>query len=342
MAFPTPIQFHHKRRGLFFGTEATAGTWLTDATVFLASAGVVPSESIVYAPEVAMQERNPDTLSLQPTLSVPGQAKAKITFSSRVITGTALGVAGPLSPLFKAAGLKEIIVASTSVTYVQDPSSLAPLSMGVGIASEDGSADLQYAISGAVCTKCVIKADGPGKPFMIDWEFEGKIASTAGAFRTTTDGTFPTITYIDDNAKGFKLMAVTLTSGVLARKISKLELDMGMGAELGVDVTDVSGYDYGHLSKQAPTLTVDPTKVPGAVSQDLNLMLAGGATSAAVTSTNVGGQKFTVSLPFLQVQSMTDASRGPISTWEMKIAAMRSQTSTAADAANSAVSLVFA
>ena len=339
MGLPTIKQYHHKRRGLFFASETTAGTYATDAAVFLASAGVVPAESIVFSPEVGMTERNPDGLSLAPTASVPGQASAKIAFSSRLIAG-AKGVAGPLSPLLLAAGMKEVLVASTSATYYIDPSSTTRLSMGVGIASEDGAADLQYAISGAICTKLVIKADGPGKPIMVDWEFTGKIASTAGAFRTTTDGTFPAITYIDDVAKGFRFISLTATSGKFSRAISKLELDLGLSGELGVDVVDISGHDFGHFSAQKPMLSIDPLKVAGSVAQDINLMLAGGTTSAGFTVSN-GSDSFTLAIPRLQDQSAGDAARGPMSTWDIKALCARSQTATTPDAA-SPVSLAFA
>lgn len=339
MPLPTTKQFHHKRRGLFFASETTAGTYLTDASVFLASAGVVPTESIVFSPEVTWAERNTDSLSLSPTASVPGQSHAKISFTSRWIAG-AKGVAGPLSPLLLAAGMKEVLVASTSATYYLDPSSTTRLSMGVGIASEDGAADLQYAISGAVCTKLTIKADGPGKPIMADWEFTGKIASVTGAFRTTTDGTFPAITYIDDVAKGFRFISLTATTGKFSRAISKLELDMGLSGELGVDIADVSGHDFGHFSAQKPVLSIDPLKVAGSVSQDINLLLAGGTTSAGFTVSN-GTDTFTVAIPRLQDQSAGDAARGPMSTWDIKALCVRSQTAATPDAA-SPVSLAFA
>lgn len=341
MPLPTLKQFHHKRRALFFMAETTAGTYQTDASLYIAANGTVPFDSIKYAPNVAMVERNPDTPSLQPTASVPGQADGKISFSSRVVTGSALGVAGPLDSLLLACGMKSVVVASTSVTYVQDPNSATRLSIGVGIISEDGSVDLQYAISGAAGSKMVVKAEKPGAPIMIEWEFIGKIASAASAF-ISPDGTPPAITYVDDNSNGFRFISATLTSGLLSRSISKLELDMGISAELGANIQDVSGYDYAHFSKQEPSLTIDPAKVTGATAPDISNMLTGGIASAGFTVTNAGGKKFSVSLPFLQPLSASDDSRGPVSTWGIKAAARRSQTSAVADATNSAVALVFA
>lgn len=342
MGLPTIKQFHHKRRSLFFIEETTAGTFITDALLYVAGNGTVPSDTLRFTPNIEMVERNPDTISLQPTASVPGAADGKISFTSRVITG-AKGVAGPLDKLFLAAGEKNTIVAATSCTYTQDPSSTVRLSMGVGIVSEDGTAFIEYAISGAIATKKAYKAEKPGAPIMIDWEFTGKIANVSSLF-LTADGTgaMPTITYIDDNAKGFRFIGATLTSGLLARSISKLDLDMGISGNLGANIQDVSGYDYGHFGPQNPVLNIDPAKVTGATAEDIKNMLAGGTASAGFTVTNAAGDKFTITIPALQMLSASDDNRDAVSTWGIKAACRRSQTSALPTAADSAVAQVFA
>lgn len=342
MPLPTIKQFNHKRRQVFWIEETPAGTYITDALLYVAGNGIVPSDSIKFSPNIAMVERTPESISGQSTAAVPGAADGKISFTSRCITG-AKGVAGPLDKLFLAAGEKNIVVASTSCTYVQDWSSTTRLSMGVGIVSEDGTAFIEYAISGAAASKKSYKADKPGAPIMIDWEFVGKIANVSNAF-LTADGTgaFPTITYIDDNAKGFRFIGATLTSGLLSRSISKLDLDMGISATLGTNIQDISGYDYAHFGPQNPTLTIDPAKVVGATAEDIKNMLAGGTASAGFTVTNSAGDKFSIAIPFLQQMSASDDNRDAVSTWGMKCACRRSQTSAVADAANSAISQVFA
>ena len=337
------LTIHPKRRHLYLLVESTAGTWMTSASVFVVANSTVPHESLKFMPTVEFTERDLDGASLQKIAAPSGSQSGAMSFSTRLIAPATKGVAGPLSPLFKALGLSETLVAGTSATYVEDPNSMTTLSVGWGIMREDGSIEVEHGIAGARVRKLDIKATGGGKLFMCDWELYGKIAYESTAPVAIDDATPNNgITYVDDNAAGFKFLGVTARTNLLARDISTFEFSVGRTVELGVDIGDKTGYDYAHIGGTDPTLKIDPTKVSIATASDLANMISGGMSAASLTATAPNGATFTWSTPNLQPISLSDDARGSAtSVWGIQAKCRRSQTGLAVDASN-AWQIVFA
>jgi hypothetical protein len=337
-----PITQNSKRRILYIKKETTAGTYITSTTLFAVANAVIPPDSLKFTPDVSMFDRKPDGPSLQPLKAVTGQAAGKIAFSSRLIGPSAKGIAGPLSDLFKAAAMSETLVGATSATFVEDPNSQTRLSVGFGSIQEDGLLEVEYSIAGAAVSKMDIKAGKVGEPFMVDWELHGKLAYESGSLVAIDDASPNTgITFVNDDAQGFKFLGLTVTTGIFTRSINNFVFTRGLPVELGVDGSDLSGYDYCKFGQTDPQLKIDPSKVAVATSNDLGILVAGTVASAGFTVTNAAGAKFSMAFPNLQIGGLSDDARGAVSTWGVTAHARRSETGSAVDASD-AFSMVFA
>jgi hypothetical protein len=82
---------HNKRRILYAMVESTPGTYVTDASLFVAAnAQLTQAMNIKFAPTTSRFARQPDGISLQPIASVPGQGSGKVTFTSNLFLGIKL------------------------------------------------------------------------------------------------------------------------------------------------------------------------------------------------------------------------------------------------------------
>lgn len=320
------MTIHPKRRHLYIGVESANGTWLGQATVMVVGNATVPHEKLKFSPTVEFHERNLDGSSLQQPKAEPGLASHKASFTTRLIAPASKGIAGPLSPLFKALGLSETLVAGVSATYVENPNSMTTLSIGVGLIREDGTVEVEYGIAGARVSSLTVKATGGGKIIECDWEVYGKMAYETGVIVALDDATPNNgITYVDDSANGFKFIGITARTGLFARDISNFEFSVGRSVELGIDIADLSGYDYGHIGKTKPTLKLDPSKVSIATANDLATLRSGATFAAAMTATAPSGATFSFSAPNAQVRSLSDDARGEaVSTWGITAECARS------------------
>lgn len=331
-----PLSLNAHRRVLYIKAEgATPGTFVGKTTLYAVSNAVIPPDSIKYAPKVEFADRKPDGPSLQPLASVAGASSATVSFTSRLIGPSSKGTAGPLSDLFKSAAMSETLVASTSATFKEDPNSQVRLSIGVGTIQEDGLLEVEWAIAGAAPSKTDIKADGLGKPVMVDWSFLGKTAYDSGTLVAVDDATPNVgITFVDDDANGFKFMGLTLTSGLMAREVNNFTFSRGLPVELDTSISDLSAYGYCKYGQTDPTLKIDPSKVSVAAANDIANLIAGGSASAGFTLTNAAGKTFSMSFPKLQPVALSDDARGNVSTWGVEAHCRRTQTGAAVDASD--------
>lgn len=328
------LSIHARRRVLYIKKEPTPGTYVSSTTLFAVGNAVIPPESIKYAPERDMVERNLDGNSLQQPKGITGAQKAPISFTSLLIGPASKGVAGPLSDLFLASGESETMVAGTSATFAENPNSQTRLSVGVGMIREDGNLEVEYAIAGAG-VDYTIKGAKIGAPLMVDWKIMGKVAYESGSIVALDDNTPNTgITFVNDDAQGFKFMGLSVVSGLLSRQINNFEFARGASWELGTDTIDLAGYNTAKFVKSAPTVKIDPSKVAVATANDVQSFLQGAQASAGFTVTNAAGAKFSMAFPNLQITSLSDDARGAVSTWGITAACRRSLTGSATDASD--------
>lgn len=332
-----PLSIHSKRRILYIKTEgATPGTYVGSVTLFAIANATIPPDSIkgpTFTP--SFTDRKPEGPSLQPLKSIAGAVQGKVAFSTRLIGPSSKGVAGPLSDLFKSAAMSETLVATTSATFKEDPNSQTRLSIGVGMIQEDGLLELEWALAGCAPSKLDIKAGKIGEVVMCDWEFTGKPAYATGTVIAIDDATPNVgITFVDDDAAGFKFMGLTVTSGLTSREINNFVWTRGLPVELDTSITDPSGYGYCKFGQTDPVLKIDPAKVPVATMNDVANFIAGATASAGFTLTNAGGKTFSMAFPVLQPTTLSDDARGAVSTWGVEAHCRRSETGAAVDASD--------
>jgi len=330
------MSFHAGRKIIYFMIETPAGQYVGNAALFVAGNATVPFSGSKFSPEVDYQERSPEGPSLQPIEGVKGTHKAKIAFQTALYTGGALGIApSGLGTLFKACFCSEAVVASTSVTYASDPNSQVRLSIGYAILKEDGSAEVQHAISGAA-GNFKIKADSVGKLAVIDWEFEGAIAYEAGATLVAVDDATPqtTLAYADEVSNRVKFQALSAGTGLFAAGLNcgGFEFDRGAAHELETDITNLAGFNYSKFSGDKPTVSVAPVLVPVATRNYLSDLVSAGTTSNGFTLGSTAGKKVSFSWPKLQDTALSDDARGVTKTWGVTASAVRTNTTAASDA----------
>lgn len=336
-----PLTFNNRRRTLYIAAETAEGTFVGATTLFVLGDAVVPSESIKPEYNVERTERTIDNPTGQEIAAIHSRASGGLSFNTRLVAPPSKGVAGPLSNLLKTF-LSETLVASTSATYAYNIDSTTRLSIGWGVVREDGTYEMQTAWSGAGASKCSLKADGPGKAFMLDWKISGKQAYATNSPVIVDDNSPQTaIIYVDDVKHGFTFRNLSNRSGLFARNISKFELDFDLKGELGTDIGDPSTYDWLKSGFIVPKLKADPALELSGSYPDLANYIAGTTEPSAFTVTNANGDTFTLSLPNVQPSKLSDGSRDHTSTWDFEGECFRSQDG-ATGAAADAISMVFA
>lgn len=325
---------HNRRRILYAKIETTPGTYVGDATLFAAAnAQLLQAKNIKFAPSVNRVDRDPDGISLQKIAAVHGQGAGKVTFESAVFASGTAGTAPAYSALLKGCFLKETIVALTSVTYTKDPNSLNTLSIGCGILQEDGTVEIQWAIAGAR-GNVIWKADKIGSPIMADWTFDGKLAVTGSTVSPSpVQAAMTTLTFADEVANVVKFWQFQGSpSGIFNRQVNNFTLDFGTKVEIATDTLDAAGYGYALMGEDAPTLKLDPAKVPKTIIDDVSNYFAGTVFSSSVLLGATAGKKLGITAPNCQLAGLGDAARGVVSTWDGSIDLLRTSTGTASDA----------
>lgn len=154
-----------------------------------------------------MKKRNPGNSDLTPFPEVRGKTYVEVKFSTELKGSGTAGTAPRLSPLFKACGLSETIVSSTSVTYAPRSSSFESCTLYV---YKDG---LKHIITGCIGDYDVDFT--AGETPKINWTFKGiyTIPTDSAIVDPTFDSTVPEV------VKG-----ATMTFGSYSAIIEKLTL----------------------------------------------------------------------------------------------------------------------
>jgi len=323
--------FHGKKRVLYFKSEgANPGTYVGNTALFTAANAVIPAGKIKYSPSTKMTERDVDGPSLQSIAAMPGAQMGKISFETRVFTSGTAGTASPLDPLMIACAQTSTVTAGTSVAYQSDPKSTARLSLGVGVQSTDGTIEEQYAIKGALGTY-KLSAGDVGEPFKLEWDFLGAQAYNSGTPVLADNGSPTlTITYANEVLNAVRWMGITATTGLFTRKITSFTFDRGLKADLAVDITDPSGYDFARFASEQPTLDLKAAWAPGAT--DLNDLIGAILTSSSFTSGGAG-KILTGLFPNPQKSSLSDEQdSAKRQLWGIKLDLRRTATGAASDA----------
>ena len=327
---------HWQRKTIFAMVETVPGTYVTDASLFVAANVLIQPQDITFETKPDIIERNPDGVSLQPIQHVIGKIPASVKFSHRVFGSGTAGTAPSYKPFLLACGTTDTNVAVTSDTFAEDPNAQTTLSIGWEILSEDGTIAYRYALSG-VKGNAVFKAGKIADIMLLSYAFEGALAmSTDGTTiypTAATPVTASTITYPDEVANGIRFGQFVTPTGALAFQCDTFELDFGQKVEMLTDISNFNALGYALISDSAPMLKVGFRVVPRATSDELQKFAKGTAFASSLTLGSTAGKRivFTTSAD-AQYKGLTFKAIGAAAGMEAQIALHRTATGTASNA----------
>ena len=216
-------------------------TYGTDPTPSAASNAIM-----AYDPQVTivsdMKERYPGNSDLSRFPELRGKSHMELTFSTELKGSGSAGTAPKTSPLYKACGLGETVVSSTSVTYKPVSSSFESCTIYVYI---DG---LQYQLHGCVGN---VEIDlTAGETPKLNWTFQG-------LYELPTDQSLVTPTFESTTPEIVK--GTTTTFGSYSAIIEKLVLNLNNTISERPDFNQADGIKGFQITERNPegTLTVE-------------------------------------------------------------------------------------
>lgn len=311
--------WHKQRANLAILTEATPGTWMTMASVFVAANCKLPFRNLKIKISNKEVERFVDRASLLALDSLFYGEQAEISFD---VDGYTSGIAGTdtaFAPILKSC-MAATVTAGTSVVYALNSSSMVHTSIGAEFISEDGTASQRFGFKGCRLTKLQLELTVGGQPIWhvtlkgpIAWETVSTVLTPIVQVAATPIASI-TRDALNGNIPQFKGLGFTI--GGVQRFISKLTLDWGLGAEEFVDVTDPTTIQRYVQTAIKPTLTIDPTLTPAATVNDFAAFFAGTTAPLSLPIGGGAGKTITIAAPRLQRKTTDNGERGSFRTAE--------------------------
>jgi hypothetical protein len=171
------------------------------------------------------------------------------------------------------------------------------------------------------------------KPWYITFEMTGKY----GTLAAYTSFAAPTYSTLAVAPLLFRAAGITLL-GAATEKVSKCDIDLGNTVSKRLDANQASGVLSYFISNRVPTVSIDP-EVDASTPTDHWASLASLGTAALVIATTGGatGNKCTITVNRLFIESLAYAERDNIAVYDMKL-----KVDTPPGTADGDVSIVFA
>lgn len=324
-----PLIFYAKSATVYAMAEATAGTPIADASLFVAGNILCQGENVSMEIKPEQVKRNPDSPSDQSIATVIGQVPVDVKFGHRLFGSGTAGTAPKYDPLWKACWLSSTIVASTSVTYASNIYGAPSLTIGFEVLSNDGTTALRYVASG-VNGSFMLKGDKIQAPLMVTYDFTGAFQLSGGA-TTTPVGilTYPAETAL---AVRFGMFAGTPT-GLFVEECDSLEFNRGQKAAMATSVLNANGLLYALPTGGDATLKIGYRTRAKSLLDTLNQFGTGTRFANSLTLGTTPGSIFTISTNSnAQFESVTTKKFGGAYGYEATLGLHRTETSSASDA----------
>ena len=303
------MSFAIKEEALFAAEEVTYGTAVTAvATDALEVENLQPNP----AESARIIERNIVRASLSPQPHQYGGSLFGFTFDAELKGGGSLGVAPRVGRLLKACGLKETIVASTSVTY--EPESDLSLHDSVTLTFKEGP-NLRV-IAG--CRGNFSLSIDAAQRIMGSFTFIGKIDSEAEAAApaSTIETTLPPV-----------FRGANFVANAIATPIGNFSVDLSNTMAIAPNPNDSEGFGDIRISARALQGSFDP-EAQAIGTQDL-IGDFRAATEFAVNTGVLGstaGNRVAISMPRCQYVNPAPGDREALRTYEMSFRAVDTVT----------------
>lgn len=282
--------------------ETTEGT-----KIALVAGDFITAHQPSFSPNVDMAEDESAVGTMSKSANTPGLRSGKITFKAYLRGGAAAGTAPELSVALKACGLKETIVASTSVTYTPAPQTTTIPSVTVEL-REDGKITRIWGARGKVTKRLQI-----GKLIELTFEFTGcDFEKIDGALMTGVTPT-PIAPIL------FQAATVTLAAVGTYLNLNAIDLDDGNEVTLIDSSNASSGYSSAVITDRDHTLSFDPNDVLAAHLDFYATWKAGTTAALSIGPLGSGAGKIcTITAPAVQYQSVSESERNKARTLSIK------------------------
>ena len=287
--------------------ETTEGTAITLAG---ADANVQILEPAKFETNISLFKRELLDLSFSKFKLIPGTRFATISFKVENKGSGAAGTAPALGKLFKSCGLKETVVASTSVTYAPE-SDLAAIPSATVAIYQDG---VRKQIKGA--RGSVSYSAKNGEPGMFEFTFLGVYDAVTDQALLTPSGVETTVPVA--------LLSATFSIASFAAFCSQVTFDMANVLAPRPDINTAAGYISTLITKRDPKGTFDPELELVAAHDFYGRLLAG--TTGALTWRHTGsaGNICVINIPVCQYTKINDGDRDGIATAPVEFEMIRS------------------
>lgn len=286
-------------------TEVTYNTDPTPA----AGTNAILVENLGWSFEGArLAERNAVRNSLAQLKKLYAGSLISITFDAEIKGSGAAGTAPEIGPLLRGCGFAETVVAATSVTYKPASSGHESLTFWL---YEDG---MKYVVTG--CRGTVTASLQTGQTGKFSFTFTGHFSgpSDVALATPTYNATVPPV-----------LINVPFAIDSYSAVISKMDFDMGLTLAKPDSIAATDGYGQMQITGRAVSGSIDPEAALVAAYDWVTKWKS--SASYALTTGAIGGtagNKYTISMPAVVYNELSNGDRDGILTREVKFQAVES------------------
>lgn len=279
--------------------EATPGT---------ATAPTLPADAdiVAYDPAITVEPqvtpRNPVHSKLSKLGSSVGGRAARFTFRTELKGSGTAGTAPSFGALLQACGLKETVVAVTSVTYTPDDETTDKT-----VTIDFYQHNRRFRLVGCKGNFKIMAESGSHG--MIEWEFRGKLDPTNPL---TNDGTAALASITYESTKPPVFMGTNIATFFTVNPLlNRFEFDAGNVLTLVPSANDPTGYKRSHIVDRNPSGSLDPEMIENATFANTFigrwLNATSGALSVVIGAT--AGNIITISAAANQIQQVSPGDR---------------------------------
>ena len=304
------MPFIAQKRTLGLKKETVNGT--PDGTDLAAGDFDIRAYNITYSPEINEFKRKIATGDISPFSSVMGKQFGSLKFSIDLAphqTGT--DNVPNWGKVFETCGLKETVVATTSVEYVPTCTQSNETATIEVVDRDEGASPVQVVVTlvGAVGTVTLVMEE-LGMPLRADFEYTGALGHAETpvivgirdrAFGSIiTPGSF--LTSVPD-----AILASTLTQFGEAQDVNSVTIVQGNEISMVTLPSAGTGLKQAMIVNRDPTMTLDPY-LDTVANRDNFTRWKAGTTGAFSMTVGSGASSFTVSAPKAQIVTAFDGS----------------------------------
>ena len=295
--------FFTGKRTLLAKEESVYGS---DPTPVVGSNGI-DAGRIEISHEAELGERNIMRGSLSPLDPVVGKKSVKLSFEVEIKGSGSAGTAPRLGDLIEACGFTETVSAGSSVVYLPSSTTMKSVTFYLYDLADSGSMVLH-------------KVNGARGTFQINAK-AGEIAKMLftfyGIYNIPTDVADPGVPTAEGTKPPVVESAAFTLNGVTSLVVDEVSLDMQNSVITADDISSVNGIKSFNITARKPSGKFSPEAVAMATYDFWTDWVAGTARALSLIIGGTAGNKLTLSLPKVTIDSIAAGDKQGILTREL-------------------------